>query len=51
MGGAPDSRCVGRVYGLDGAIQTVHTTHAAALRTTPFIQKFGAENHMLQLNI
>jgi len=30
MGGGPESRCVGRVYGLDGAahctIQTVHTT-------------------------
>jgi len=36
MGGALESRCVGRVYGAVGA---VHGT------------KFGAENHMLQLNI
>jgi hypothetical protein len=27
-------------------IQTVHTTYAAAV-----VQKLGAENHMLQLNI
>jgi len=33
-----------------GTIHTVHTTHAAALKTTP-IQKLGAENHTLQLNI
>jgi len=38
MGGGLESRCVGRVYGADGA---VHGT----------IQKLGAENHMLQLNI
>jgi len=38
MGGGLESRCVGRVYGADGAmhgtIRTVHTTHAAALKTT-----------------
>ena len=38
MGGGLESRCVGRVYGVDGAvhgtIHTVHTTHAAALKTT-----------------
>ena len=34
MGGGLGSRCVGRVYGADGAVQ-----------------KLGAENHMLQLNI
>ena len=33
MGGGLESRCVGRVYGADGAV-------------TP-IQKLGAENHML----
>ena len=40
MGGGLESRCVGRVYGADGAVQshgtirTVHTTYAAALKTT-----------------
>ena len=38
-GGGLESRCVGRVYGLDGAV-----------RIAPPIQKLGAENHMLQLN-
>ena len=47
MGGGLESRCVGRVYGADGA---VHTTYAAALKTTTH-SKFGAENDMLQLNI
>jgi len=31
-------------------IRTVHTTYAALSRPPP-IQKLGAENHMLQLNI
>jgi len=31
MGGGLESRCVGRVYGADGAR---HTTYAAALKTT-----------------
>ena len=53
------SRCVGRVYGAEYAvsggeshvtIRTVHTTYAAALKTT-IHPKLGAENHMLQLNI
>jgi len=40
MCGGLDSRCVGRVYGVDGAvlshgtIHTVHTTYAAAVKTT-----------------
>jgi hypothetical protein len=38
MGGGLESRCVGRVCGVDGAvhstIRTVHTTYAAALKTT-----------------
>ena len=43
MGGGPESRCVVRVYSLDGAvrhstIQTVHTNYAAALRTTTHLQ-------------
>ena len=37
-GGGLESRCIGRVYGADGAmhdtISTVHTTHAVALKTT-----------------
>jgi len=36
MGGGLESRCVGRVFGADGA---------------PPIQKLGTENHMLQLSI
>jgi len=39
MGGGLESRCVGRVYGADGAVN----------RTAP--SKLGAENHMLQLKI
>jgi len=39
MGGGPESRWVGRVYGLDGA---VHGTIQTVL---------SAENRMLQLNI
>jgi hypothetical protein len=40
MGGGLESRCVGRVYGADGALQshgtvrTVHATYGAALQTT-----------------
>jgi len=38
MVGGLESRCVGRVYGADGAvhstIRTVHTTYAAAVKTT-----------------
>jgi len=41
MGDGLESRCVGRVYGADGAvreshgtIRIVHTTYAAALKTT-----------------
>jgi hypothetical protein len=33
-----------------GTIRNVHTTYAAAFKSPP-IQKLGAENHMLQLNI
>jgi len=33
MGGGLESRCVGRVYGADGA-RHVHPTHATALKTT-----------------
>jgi len=38
MGGGLERPCVGRVYGADsavhGTIRTVHTTYAAALKTT-----------------
>ena len=43
MGGGLESRCVGHVYGTDGVV--------ARLSRPPPIQKLGAENHMLQLNI
>ena len=41
MDGGLESRCIGRVYGADGAVRL--QSHS--------IQKLGAENHMLQLNI
>jgi len=47
MGGGLESRCgrcVGRVYGADGSV------HHPLSRPPP-IQKLGAENHLLQLNI
>ena len=49
MGGGLESRCVGRVYGADGAVHRPHRTQW--LSRPPPIQKLGAENHMLQLNI
>jgi len=54
MGGGLESRCVGRVYGADGAvhgtIRTENTTHAAAFKTTTH-PKTRCTNHMLQLSI
>ena len=47
MGGGLDSRCVGRVYGADGAVRLP----TQRLSKPPPIQKLSAENHMLQLNI
>jgi len=44
MGGGLEIRCVGHVYGADGALWQ-------RLSRPPPIQKLGAENHMLQLNI
>jgi len=44
LGGGLESRCVGRVYGVDGAAWQ-------RLSRPPTIQKLGAENHTLQLNI
>jgi len=64
MGGGLESRCVGRVYGSDGATQHLmllmmgvtapsapYTRPTQRLSRPPPIQKLGAENHMLQLNI
>ena len=41
MGDGLESLCIGRVYGADGAvahgtIHTVHTTYAAAVKTTTY---------------
>jgi len=51
MGGGLEGRWVGRVFSADGAMVVSRTAPSAPLsRPTP-IQKFGSENHMLQLNI
>jgi len=47
MSGGLESRCVGRVYGGDGAVRVA----TQRLSRPPPIQKLCAENHMLQLNI
>ena len=49
MGGGLESRCVGRVCGVDVAVP--HTPPAQRLSRPPPIHKLGAENHMLQLHI
>jgi hypothetical protein len=46
MGGGLESRCVGRVYGADGAMRLVLSSSEDHLPS----KKLGAENHMLQLN-
>jgi len=56
MGGGLESRCVGRVYGADGAMRRTtpsapYTRPTQRLSRPPPIQKLGAENHMVQLNI
>jgi len=56
MGGGLESRCVGRVCGADGAVpcrapSAPYTRPTQRLLRPPPIQKLGAENHMLQLNI
>jgi len=50
MGGGLESRCVGRVYGADGAVHGTIRTPQPLSRPPP-IQEVDAENHMLQLNI
>jgi len=55
MGGGLESRFVGRVYGaVYGTIRTVHTTYAAALKTTthqkPRCRKpYAATQHLMLL--
>jgi len=53
MGGGLESRCVGHVYGANGrtAPSALHTRPMQRLSRPPPIQKLGAQNHMLQLNI
>jgi len=54
MGGGLENRCVGRVYGANGAVHHPHRTHdlrSGSQDHPPPIQKLGAENHMQQLNI
>jgi len=51
MGGGLESRCVGRVYGADGAVRRHYPHRTQRLSRPPPIQKLGAENRMLQLNI
>jgi len=58
MGGGLESRCVGRVYGADGAvpctIRTVNTTYAATLKTTTHPKTrcrkpYAATQHLMPL--
>jgi len=57
MGGGLESRCVGRVYGADGAvrpIRTVNTTYAAALKNTTHpktrcTKPYAATQHLMLL--
>ena len=58
MAGGLESRCVGRVYGADGAvdstIRTIHTTYAVALKTTTHPQTrcrnpYAATQHLMLL--
>jgi len=52
MGGDLESRCVDRVYGADGvARHHPQTRPKQQLSRPPPIQKLGAENPRLQLNI
>jgi len=56
MGGGLESRCVGLVYGADGAVRRTAPSAPLTLPTQrlsrpPPIHKLGAENHLLQLNI
>ena len=46
MGGSLESRCVGHVYGADGA---VHTTYAAAAAKTRCTKPYAATQHLVLL--
>jgi len=56
--GGLESRCVGRVYGADGAVRVArhhphrkHDLRSGSQDHPPPIQKLGAENRTLQLDI
>ena len=60
MGGGLKSHCVGRVCGADGVVQgtirDIHTTHAAALKTTTHPKTrcrkpYAATQHLMLLMI
>jgi len=56
LGGGLESRCVGRVYGADGAVQPVHTTSAAAVKTTihpqtRYRKPYAATQHLILLKM
>jgi len=51
IGGGLESRCMGRVYGADGAVARHRPHRTQRLSKPPPIQKHGTENHMLQLYI
>jgi len=45
MGGGLESRCVGRVYGADGAVRH-HPHRTKRLARPPPVRKLGVENHL-----
>ena len=51
MGGGLEKVCVDRVYGADGAVRTVHTTYAAALKTTTHPQTRCRKPYAATLNL
>ena len=56
MDGGLESRCVGRVYGADDTVRTIHTTYAAALKTTAHPKTrcrkpYAATQHLMLLMI
>jgi len=51
MGGGLESRCVGRVYGADGAVHHPHRTHDPRSGSQDHHPSKNSENRMLQLNI
>ena len=51
MGGGPESRCVGRVSGLQGAVHLANRTHDLRRGSQDQHPYTIWENHKLQLNI